>query len=334
MLEQIGRYEILDRIAVGGQGTVYRARDTVLDRVVGVKVINQPVADDPAYLDALQREAQLAAGLEHTNINTVYDFQVEDGIAFIVMEYVPDSLDKHLSHGRRVPWRRAVEIAAQIARALEHAHENNVVHRDIKPQNILIRATGTASVCDFGIARALASSIRSRTTSVKGTPSYMAPEQWAGETVDGRLDQYALGILLYEIISGTLPFQGDSIESLYLLHREAPMPPLPAELEVPSAVEEIIRRATSKKAYARYVTSGAMAIALEGVLAGPAKDGQIPAVVNQYGHPKPPIWPYLPPIGDIRSGGNWWDVLPLRPLLVGFGIFLIFGLILIKVLGI
>ena len=112
MIERIGRYEILERIATGGQGTVYRAHDPVLDRTVAVKVLNQPVTDDPAYLEALQREAQLAAGLDHPNITTVHDFQVENGTAFIVMEYVPDSLDKHLSHGRRVPWRRAVEIAA------------------------------------------------------------------------------------------------------------------------------------------------------------------------------------------------------------------------------
>ena len=145
MLERIGRYEILERIAAGGQGTVYRARDTVLDRIVAVKVINQPVTDDPAYLEALQREARLAAGLHHLNITTVYDFQVEDGTAFIVMEYVPDALDKHISQGRRLPWRRAVEIAAQVARALQHAHDSGVVHRDIKPSNILLRESGADS---------------------------------------------------------------------------------------------------------------------------------------------------------------------------------------------
>ena len=139
MLQRIGRYEILERIAAGGQGTVYRARDTTLDRVVAIKIINRPVADDPQYLEALQREARLAAGLDHPNITTVYDFQVEDGIAYIVMEYVPDVLDRHIRGGRRIPWQRATEIAIQIARALQHAHDNGVVHRDIKPQNILLR---------------------------------------------------------------------------------------------------------------------------------------------------------------------------------------------------
>ena len=139
MLQRIGRYEILERIAAGGQGTVYRARDTVLDRVVAVKVINQSIADDPAYLEALQREARLAAGLDHPFITTVYDFQVEDGTPYIVMEYVPDALDRHLQNGSHIPWERAIEIAVQIARALQHAHNRRVVHRDIKPQNILLR---------------------------------------------------------------------------------------------------------------------------------------------------------------------------------------------------
>ena len=113
MLQRIGRYEILDRVASGGQGTVYRARDTVLDRVVAVKVINQPVADDPAYLEALQREARLAARLSHPNIATVYDFQVEGDIAYIVMEFVPDALDRQLRGSEHLPWRRAVEIGLQ-----------------------------------------------------------------------------------------------------------------------------------------------------------------------------------------------------------------------------
>ena len=130
MLQRIGRYEILERIAAGGQGTVYRARDTTLDRVVAVKVINQPVTDDPQYLEALQREARLAARLDHPNITRVHDFQVEDGTAFIVMEYVPEALDRHIRQGQLLPYQRAVEIAIQVARGLQHAHDNGVVHRE------------------------------------------------------------------------------------------------------------------------------------------------------------------------------------------------------------
>ena len=208
MLQRIGRYENLEWIATGGQGTVYRAQDTTLDRIVAVKVINQPVSADPEYLYALQREARLAAGLDHANITTVYDFQVEDGIAFIVMEYVPDALDRHIRGGRRLPWRRAIEIAQQTARAMQHAHDRGVVHRDIKPQNILLREDGTVAVSDFGIARALASSTSTVSGRVMGMPAYMAPEQWASASLDGRSNQYALGVVLYEMLVGTSPFQG------------------------------------------------------------------------------------------------------------------------------
>jgi serine/threonine protein kinase len=177
MLQRIGRYEIFERIAAGRQGTVYRARDTVLDRVVAVKVINQPVTDDPQYLEALQREARLASSLDNPNVTTVYDFQVEGDTAYIAMEYVPDSLDKHVRAGEPLPYQRAVEIAVQVCRGLAHAHENGVVHRDIKLQNILLTEDGIAKVTHFGIARALVSSTLSRGTRTMGTPWYMALEQ-------------------------------------------------------------------------------------------------------------------------------------------------------------
>jgi len=273
MIEQIGRYEILDRVAAGGQGTVYRARDTVLDRIVAVKVINQPVADDPVYLEALQREARLAARLDHPNITRVHDFQVEDGIPYIVMEFVPDALDRQLRGNERLPWRRAVEVALQVSRALQHAHDQGVVHRDIKPQNILLRETGAAAVSDFGIARALASSTRSQTGGVMGTPAYMAPEQWAGKVIDSRLDQYALGIVLYEVITGSPPFQVDSWGAMYVQHREAPVPSIPSSLEVPGAVESVIQKTLEKSPDNRYGSASELAGALEGALEGGSAQG-------------------------------------------------------------
>ena len=313
MLQRIGRYEILDRVASGGQGTVYRARDTVLDRVVAVKVINQPVADDPAYLEALQREARLAARLSHPNIATVYDFQVEGDIAYIVMEFVPDALDRQLRGSERLPWRRAVEIGLQTSRALQHAHDQGVVHRDIKPQNILLRETGAAAVSDFGIARALASSTRSQTGGVMGTPAYMAPEQWAGGAVDGRLDQYGLGIVLYEIITGSPPFQGDSMEALYVQHREAPVPPIASSLQIPDEVESVIRKTLEKSADDRYGSAAELADALEGALTGGAAQGprtevspppsREPARPAPAAAAPPPRQPAASGAGSGRSGG-------------------------------
>jgi serine/threonine protein kinase len=224
MLQRIGRYEILERVSTGGQGTVYRARDTVLDRVIAVKVINQSVIDDPGYLEALRREARLAAGLNHPNLTRVHDFQVEEGTPYIVMEYIPDALDKHLKDGRSLPWRRASEIVLQTSRALQHAHDNGVIHRDIKPQNILLREDGSVAVSDFGIAMAMTLSTRDRTSDAIGTPLYMAPEQWTSGDLDGRLDQYSLGIVFYQMLTGSPPFQAGSLEAIYVHHREAILP--------------------------------------------------------------------------------------------------------------
>ena len=177
MLQRIGKYEILEQIGRGGQGTVYRARDTGLDRIVAIKVIDQSVADDPGYLDALRREAQLAASLDHPNIVTVHAFEVENDTPYIVMEYVPHALDRQIRSGRLEP-RRAVAIAEQVCRGLAHAHDLGVVHRDIKPANILLTANGDAKISDFGIARAIASSTRAPRTSAAGTYAYLPPEQW------------------------------------------------------------------------------------------------------------------------------------------------------------
>ena len=281
----------------------------MLDRIVAVKVINQPVADDPQYLEALQREARLAAGLDHPNITRVHDFQVEDGTAYIVMEYVPDALDRHLQGGTRLPWQRAAEIAIQVARGLQHAHDNGVVHRDIKPGNILLTEDGTVKVSDFGIARALASSTRSRTASLMGTPAYMSPEQWASGSLDGRLDQYALGIVLYEMLSGATPFQGDSMEAIYVHHRDSPMPALPGGLGVPGAVERVIRRATEKTTDARFRSADDMAGALEGAL------GRTPAA----GAPTPPSRPPQPPPVGAGAGGGRIGGIPGWLLFGGLG---------------
>jgi serine/threonine protein kinase len=205
------------------------------------------------------------------------------------MEYVPDALDRHLQGGTRLPWERATEIAVQIARALQHAHDQGVVHRDIKPQNILLTEDGTVKVSDFGIARALASSTRSRTASVVGTPEYMSPEQWSSGSLDGRLDQYALGIVFYQMLVGTTPFQGESMEAIYVQHRETPLPELPGNLQVPGAIEQVIRRATEKSQEDRYASSGEMADALEVAL------GRTPTGGGQSTQQQPPGQPPQPP---------------------------------------
>ena len=262
MQQRLGKYELLERIGQGGQGTVYRARDTDLDRIVAIKVIDQSVVDDPAYSDALRREARLAASLDHPNVVTVYDFQVEDGTAYIVMEYVPNALDRLLASQRRLSPRRASEIAAQICLGLANAHENGVVHRDIKPANILLTANGDVKISDFGIARALASSTRSRGTSVMGTPYYMAPEQWNESNVDGRADIYSLGILLYEMLTGSVPFRASTIEAIYVQHQNARIPDIPRNLNVPSGLEDALKKSLAKRSDLRFQSADDMKKAL------------------------------------------------------------------------
>ena len=241
MLQRIGRYEILERIGRGGQGTVYRARDTTLDRVVAVKVIDQPVTDDPAYLEALRREARLAAGLTHPNIVTVHDFQIEDDIAYIVMEFLPDSLDKNIRPGQPIPYQRAVEIAIQVSRGLAYAHTQGVVHRDIKPGNILLTSDGDAQVTDFGIARAIVSSSRASQTGAAGTYHYMPHEQWTGATIDQRADIYALGVTLFQMLTGDVPFDGVGPGEIFLKHRDERVPRFPKSVTwaSPSEVRRI-----------------------------------------------------------------------------------------------
>ena len=159
MIERIGKYGILERVGVGGQGTVYRAQDPDLNRIVALKVMNQAVSIDDEYIDALRNEAQIAARLAHPNIATVYDFLIENDQACIVMEYVPSSLNLLLLEQKNIPIERVIEITEEMGAAFSYAHEQNLIHRDIKPQNILLTDEGAVKVTDFGIARAISASV-------------------------------------------------------------------------------------------------------------------------------------------------------------------------------
>jgi serine/threonine-protein kinase len=230
MLERLGRYEILETVAAGGQGTVYRARDGESGDVVALKMMHPGHTGEVQYLEALRQEANLASRLDHPNIVKVFDFQVEGGTAYVAMEYVPSVLRSEMQPGTPLSPGRAVELAIQVASAMARAHQHGVVHRDIKPQNILLTEDGTVKVTDFGIARAMQSSSIIRQTGVMGTPHYMSPEQWQGSTVDGRADVYSLGIVLYEMLTGSPPFEGDGMGEIFRKHEQEPVPPLPPNL--------------------------------------------------------------------------------------------------------
>ena len=239
MLERIGRYRLLEQIGTGGQGRVYRAEDTELRRTVAVKVMNQTASAEPQYVEAIRREARVAASLDHPNIVTVFDSGIENDLAYIVMEFVPDSLNKHLTDGEPLPVERVTEIALQTIDALSYLHSSGFVHRDVKPANILLTEDGAVKLTDFGLARAMESS---STASVVGTFFYMPPEQWQGITVDHRADIYSLGITLYQMLTGHVPFDG-SIGDLFRMHVQEPVPPMPGRLGVSNELESVVRRA-------------------------------------------------------------------------------------------
>lgn len=254
-----GRYEIHRKIARGGMAEVYLARDRSLDRPVAVKMLFPEFATDPAFVERFRREAQAAANLAHPNIVGVYDWGTENGTYYIVMEYVDGEsvADICRTSGPMRP-RRAAEIADEVAAALGFAHSKGVVHRDIKPGNILISTSGAAKVVDFGIARALSSPSEELTQagSVMGTATYFSPEQAQGFQVDSRSDLYSLGVVLFEMVCGRPPFTGDSPVSIAYKHVQEP-PPRPSKLisGLPAGLEAIIGKLLSKHPDNRYLSA-------------------------------------------------------------------------------
>src|SRR5437870_1928579 len=252
-----GRYELHRRLARGGMADVFLARDQLLDRPVAVKVLFPEFATDPNFVERFRREAQSAANLNHPNIVSVYDWGQEQGTYFIVMEYIEGrSLADILRTEGPLHPQRAAEVASDIAAALGFAHRNGVVHRDVKPGNVIISPTGQVKVADFGIARALGADPESNLTqagSVMGTATYFAPEQAQGLHLDPRSDLYSLGVVLYEMVTGRPPFAGESPVAIAYKHvQEQPAPPRHVNTNVPADLEAIILRLLAKNPAARY----------------------------------------------------------------------------------
>ncbi len=254
------RYEVVRELAQGGMAEVYLARDQLLDRPVALKALFPEYAREPSFVERFRREAQAAANLNHPNIVAIYDWGQESGTYFIVMEYVEGrSLRDLIRSEAPVDPGQSAEIAAEIAAALGFAHRGGVVHRDVKPGNVLLTRTGNVKVTDFGIARAGTSDGLTQTGSVMGTATYFSPEQAQGQSVDGRSDVYALGVVLYEMVTGVAPFTGDSPVSVAYKHvREEPVPPTQRNPEVPHDLEQIIMTALAKDPDQRYQTADDM----------------------------------------------------------------------------
>lgn len=260
-----GRYEILTRIGGGGMALVYKAHDVLLNRNVAVKVLRQQFVGDEEFIRRFRREAQSAAALSHPNVVSIYDVGQEDDIHYIVMEYVEGrNLNEIIQERAPLQTEEAVRIAVQICDALDHAHQNHIIHRDIKPHNILIGNNGRVKVTDFGIARAVTSSTITQTGSVIGSVHYFSPEHAKGINTGEKSDLYSLGIVLYQMLTGKLPFLGESPISVALKHLQEPFEePRVVNPHIPQSVENVILKSMRKNPAERYASAHEMLLDLD-----------------------------------------------------------------------
>jgi len=248
------RYEILEKIGEGGMAEVYKARCHKLNRYDAVKILKRESANDPLVVEKFKREATAVANLSDSNIVNIFDVGTQDGINYIVMEYVKGKTLKQLiNENVRLSYERAIDIAIQITKALDCAHRNNIIHRDIKPQNILITEEGIVKVTDFGIAKASSNVTITNSNKVIGSAHYFSPEQARGNYVDTRTDIYSLGVVIYEMVTGKVPFDAESPVTIALKHlQDTPIPPIELNSSIPSGLNTLIMRCMEKDPNNRY----------------------------------------------------------------------------------
>ncbi|MVB12905.1 Serine/threonine-protein kinase PrkC [Caprobacter fermentans] len=255
-----GRYEIHELVGVGGMAVVYRAYDTIDDRAVAVKILKDEFLGNEEFIRRFKNESKAIAVLSHPNIVKVFDVSFGDRIQYIVEEYIDGiTLKEYLDQQKRIKWKEAIHFSVQILRALQHAHEKGIVHRDIKPQNIMLLQDGTIKVTDFGIARFSRSETRTMTDKAIGSVHYIAPEQARGDRTDEKTDIYSVGVMLYEMLTGQLPFEADSAVSVAIMQLQTDPKPL-RELNpsIPEGLEEITLKAMQKNPERRYQSAAEM----------------------------------------------------------------------------
>ncbi|MFB5266343.1 Stk1 family PASTA domain-containing Ser/Thr kinase [Paenibacillus enshidis] len=312
-----GRYDIIERIGGGGMALVYRAQDILLNRNVAVKVLRQQFVHDEEFIRRFRREAQSAASLSHPNVVSIYDVGQEEDIHYIVMEYVEGkNLNEIIKERAPLQVEEAVRIASQICDALEHAHHNQIIHRDIKPHNILIGRNGRVKVTDFGIARAVTSTTITQTGSVVGSVHYFSPEHAKGVTTGEKSDLYSLGIVLYQMLTAQLPFLGESPISVALKHlQEEFEEPRKVNPLIPQSVENIILKSMRKNPQERYQSAEEMMVDLETCLLPERRNEQ--KIVFEDGEDEaqtriiPAIKP-LPSNGISRASADWQNAPEMK----------------------
>lgn len=275
-----GRYEILEEIGKGGMAVVYKARCRRLNRIVAIKVLREDLTENEEFVKRFNVEAQAAASLTHPNIVSVYDVGKEGEIHYIVMEYVEGiTLKQYIEKKGRIPWREAVSITIEICHGLAQAHAKHIIHRDIKPHNIIVTSTGAIKVTDFGIARATTTSTVAASDDVLGSVHYISPEQARGGYVDEKSDIYSLGIVMYEMLTGKVPFTGDTPVAVAMKQiEEAPRSICEQVNDVPQCVEGVTFKAMAKETHYRYQSVEALADDLYAILKNPNLDSS--AVVS------------------------------------------------------
>ncbi|MBZ4663818.1 MAG: pknB [Caloramator sp.] len=249
-----GRYIIVEQIGEGGMAIVYKAKDQLLNRYVAVKILKQEFTQDEEFVKKFKRESIAAASLTHPNIVAIFDVGEQDNIYYIVMEYIKgQTLKEYIKSNGKIGYKRVLDITLQIAMALDNAHKNGVVHRDIKPHNIVVTEEGTIKVTDFGIARASTVATVTNTNKVLGSVHYLSPEQAKGGFSDHRTDIYSLGVVMYEMLTGRLPFDAESPISVAIKHiQEDITEPIAIDTSIPRAVNDIVKKALQKDMFKRY----------------------------------------------------------------------------------
>ena len=245
-----GRYLVDELVGIGGMANVYKATDVSNGRIVAVKILRDEYVQNGELLRRFKNESKAVALLSHPNIVRVYDVNFSDRVNYIVMEYIDGiTLKEYIEHKGVRDWKEAVYFTIQILRALQHAHDNGIVHRDIKPQNIMLLKDGSIKVTDFGIARFARSGMHTMTDKAIGSVHYISPEQAKGDVTDNRADLYSVGVMLYEMLTGRLPFEAESAVAVAIKHiEEVPKPPREWNPDIPAGLESIVMRAMQSSA--------------------------------------------------------------------------------------